>query len=410
MEAQYLATSIVNKLVRNGYTAYFAGGWVRDLILLHPSDDIDIATDAPVDVILDLFPRTILVGINFGVIIVAMDGHQFEVSTFRKDIEYLNGRKPEKIERATPQEDAFRRDFTINGMFYDPIDNLIHDYVHGLDDIKKRVIRTIGNPHERFLEDRLRMIRAFRFAARFEFAIDQATQEAIIENADTLFPAVAIERVWQEFIKMSAYPNFDKALIEMQRLKLLPVIFPSLASVHLNELKKRVHPLSRYPKGYPTVLFLLNLFPDASWEELFALCRSLKISIKDQDLLEFFYKHKKLILLEKENLQPYDWAKFYAKLESSIFLEIAMAHMQQEDAEVFIKEHQERQFRLNNAIQRLRYKRPLISSQDLKNEGIEPGKAMGQLLKEAEEYSINQNIENSSSIMAHLKESLLWPK
>lgn len=409
MEAQSLATSIVNKLVRNGYTAYFAGGWVRDLILLHPSDDIDIATDAPIEVILDLFPRTILVGINFGVIIVAMDGHQFEVSTFRKDIEYRNGRKPERIERATPQEDALRRDFTINGMFYDPIDNLIHDYVHGLDDIKKRVIRTIGDPQERFLEDRLRMIRAFRFAARFEFAIDQATQEAIVENADTLFPAVAIERVWQEFTKMSAYPNFDKALVEMHRLKLLPVIFPSLASVHLNDLKKRVQPLSQYPKNYPTVLFLLALFPEANWEQLFIICRSLKISMKDQDLLEFFYKSKR-ILSDKNSLQPYDWAKFYAKLESSLFLEITMAHMLQDEAEKFIKEHQARQFSLNNAIQRLRYKRPLISSQDLKNEGIQPGKTMGQLLKEAEEYSINQNIDNSSSVMAHLKKSPLWPK
>lgn len=408
MEAQSLATNIVNKLARNGYTAYFAGGWVRDLILQHPSDDIDIATDAPIDVILDLFPRTILVGLNFGVVIVSMDGHQFEVFTFRKDIEYRNGRKPERIEKATPQEDALRRDFTINGMFYDPIENLIHDYVQGLEDIKKRIIRTIGDPQERFLEDRLRMIRAFRFAARFGFAIDQETQDAIVENADALFPAVAIERVWQEFMKMSAFSNFENALVEMQRLKILPVIFPSLASVHLNDLKKRVQPLSRYPKGYPTVLFLLALFPDASWEDLFALCRYLKIPVKDQDLLEFFYNSK--ITFSKNNLRPSDWAKFYAKLESSLFLQIAMAHMPLEEGEKFIQEHQNRQAYLHNHIQRIRYKRPLISAQDLKAEGIEQGKLLGQLLKEAEEFSINQNNENSAQVMAYLKQSPLWPK
>lgn len=408
MEAQELATAIVNKLVRNGYTAYFAGGWVRDLILKHPSDDVDIATDAPVEIILDLFPRTILVGLHFGVVIVAMNGHQFEVSTFRKDIEYKDGRKPTRIEKATPQEDALRRDFTINGMFYDPIENLIHDYVHGLEDIQKRVIRTIGDPNERFLEDRLRMIRAFRFAARFEFAIEQATQNAISENAETLFPAVAIERVWQEFTKMSAYPNFDHALVEMQRLKLLAVIFPSLASLHLSDLKKRVQPISKYPKGYPTVLFLLALFPDASWEELFALCRYFKLSIKDQDLLEFFYKSK--VLLDSKDLQPCDWARFYARLESSLFLQIAMAHLSDEDAQKFIRAHESRQSKLSSHIQRIRYKKPLVSSQDLIAEGIPPGKLMGQLLKAAEEHAINQNIEDSAKLLADLKKSSLWPK
>ncbi|KAF3362518.1 CCA-adding enzyme [Chlamydiales bacterium STE3] len=411
MEIQASAINIVNKLARHGYIAYFAGGWVRDLILGHPSEDIDIATNAPVEVILDLFPRTILVGLNFGVVVVAMDGHQFEVSTFRRDVEYINGRKPERIEKASPQEDALRRDFTINGMFYDPIENVIHDYVQGMEDIKKKVIRTIGDPQERFVEDRLRMIRAFRFAARFEFTITLETQEAIEENADTLFPSVAIERVWQEFCKMSAYSHFDQALIEMHRLKLLPVIFPSLAKVHLTDLKKRVRPLNRYPKRFPTVLFLLELFPDASGQELFALCRYLKIPVKDQKLLEFFYQSREKFLRNSDKgLELVDWARFYAHNESELFIQIALIHLEKDEAIQFKEKHVARQTLLASHVQRLKDKTPLISSAALKEEGISPGKQMGLLLKEAEDYAINHDTENVAEVIHHLKQSINWPK
>jgi poly(A) polymerase len=234
MDAKYYATLLVKELVKAGYIAYFAGGWARDYVMGHPSADIDIATNAPPEKILDLFPCTILVGLAFGVIIVVIEGHQFEVATFRRDIGYDSGRRPNSIELADPEEDALRRDFTINGLFFDPLEERIIDYVGGIEDIKKRVIRTIGNADERFSEDRLRMIRAIRFAARFGFAIEEETQIGIALNADTLFPAVAMERIWQEFNKMVAYPHFDQALIEMHRLKLLPVIWNPFTSMRSN--------------------------------------------------------------------------------------------------------------------------------------------------------------------------------
>ena len=248
------AKAIVAKLTRAGYTAYFAGGWVRDYLMGHPSEDIDIATNASPAEIMDLFPHTILVGLAFGVVIVVIEGHQFEVATFRKDLHYIDGRHPQGIEMATPIEDALRRDFTINGMFYDPLEEVIHDFVHGQEDIRKGIIRTIGDPHERFFEDRLRMLRAFRFSARFAFAIDPETQEAIRENADKLFPAVAMERVWQEFNKMVAYPRFDQAIVEMHRLTLLDVIFPEIAGMHIKELRQRVKNFSHFPPNCPTIL------------------------------------------------------------------------------------------------------------------------------------------------------------
>ena len=157
---------------------------MRNTLIGQPVDDIDIATSASPEEILDLFPNTLVVGIAFGVVIVQMEGHAFEVATFRKDIEYENGRTPSRIEWCAPREDALRRDFTINGMFYDPLEHKVFDYVGGVDDIKKRVIRTIGDPYERFREDRLRMVRAFRFSLRFGFVIDKLTQEAIRANAE----------------------------------------------------------------------------------------------------------------------------------------------------------------------------------------------------------------------------------
>ena len=171
MDACQIATSIVKKLQDAGYLAYFAGGWVRDFILKKPSDDIDIATSASVDEVQRLFPKTIPVGVAFGIVIVVQDNHQFEVATFRKDRGYVDGRRPVGIDPASPEEDAQRRDFTINGMFYDPIQDKIFDYVDGMKDLKKGIIRAIGDPNARFLEDRLRMMRAVRYSTRFDFPI-----------------------------------------------------------------------------------------------------------------------------------------------------------------------------------------------------------------------------------------------
>lgn len=410
MESIALATEIVKKLIRHGYIAYFAGGWVRDFVMKHPSDDIDIATSAPPEVILDLFPRTILVGLNFGVVIVASDGHQFEVSTFRKDIDYRNGRKPERIELATAQEDAIRRDFTINGMFYDPIENLIHDFVGGMEDIKKGVIRSIGDPHERFFEDRLRMIRAFRFSARFNFTIENETQEAIRENAVTLFPAVATERLWQEFKKMSAYPGFNHALVEMHRLDILPVIFPMLKGIHLNDIKHRVAPLARYPEEYPAILFLLELFKGEGLGAILDIGRSLKTSGKDLEMLEFFYKsNQKFIYGDLSKISLADWARFYAHFDSSLVLETAKASMTEDAAKEFLRGHEKRQQELNAYIQRIRLKKPVVSSSDLMKEGIPQGRLLGTLLKEAEEASINHKTENPAIVIEHLKKMPLWP-
>lgn len=407
MEAQTYATDIVKKLVKAGYIAYFAGGWVRDHLMGHPSDDIDIATNAPPEKILELFPRTILVGLAFGVVVVLMDGHQFEVATFRRDIAYLDGRKPEEIEFSTPEEDASRRDFTINGMFYDPIEHVIHDYVQGASDLKKGLIRTIGDPGQRFLEDRLRMVRAIRFAARFGFLVDPDTQEGIIEFADTLFPAVAMERLWQEFNKMSRYPHFDSALIEMHRLGLLPVVFPELKGVHLNDIKKRVAHFASYPANCPTILYLAELFERFGREQALELSQYLRTSNHEGKLAELYVEAKHTI--SSENATSEWWAHFLAHPQSELILAVIKANLperRQEYEQLFA----EKKAALHPHIERIREKNPLVSSSLLKEHGIEPGKNMGLLLKEAERLAIIHDLSDQKKVMELLNKTALWPK
>ncbi len=412
LKAQRLATHLVERLVEAGYIAYFAGGWVRDYLLHHPSSDIDIATNAPIEKILALFPHTIKVGLAFGVVIVPLEGMQFEVSTFRRDLLYTNGRKPEKIEFSTPEEDAKRRDFTINGMFYDPIQHVIYDYVHGKEDLARRVIRTIGDPYERFQEDRLRMIRAVRFASRFDFRMDSETQEAIIANADTLFPAVAVERVWQEFKKMAQYRLFDRAIIDMHRLGLLSVIFPSLQKVHLNVIKERVTPFAHYPKSTSPLFYLLSLFPDASLEELLEIGELMKMSNSETNIIELFYRIRLLVQAEsQERAVPtdYEWAVYYAKKEGWRAIEVIAAQQAPHQRQLFLQQHQERFDRLQSHIHRIKHKQPLVTAAHLQQRGIAPGIIMGQLLKEADRLAILYNCEEAEEVISELKKLPQWP-
>lgn len=406
MDALKYATIIVTKLVTSGHQAYFAGGWVRDYVMGHPSEDIDIATSAFPDQIMDLFPQTILVGLSFGVVIVVMEGHQFEVATFRKDLQYLDGRHPEAIQFSTAQEDAYRRDFTINGMFYDPLEKVVLDYVQGREDINKRLVRTIGNPHERFGEDRLRMIRAFRFSARFSFNIDLQTQQAIQENAERLFPAVAMERVWQEFNKMVAYPRFDQAIVEMHRLRLLDVIFPELENLHLHDLRHLVAAYPFFPKESPTLLYLMELFPNQPFEDKIEIAKRIKAPGREIKSLEFMHQLQLILEREKEQdvVDDYSWAHVMSHPFYPLGIAIVAArHHQEPERQAFLTRHQTRFDRLSRHIKRIQTKQPVVSSDLLKQSGIKPGIKMGFLLKKAEQMAINENLQEAAPILAFLQ-------
>lgn len=411
MDSRRLATSIVKKLQDTGFTAYFAGGWVRDFILKKPSDDTDIASSASVEEVQRLFPKTIPVGVAFGIVIIVEEGHQFEVATFRKDRGYIDGRRPIGIDPASPEEDAQRRDFTINGMFYDPIQDKIFDFVDGMKDLKKGIIRAIGDPQARFSEDRLRMMRAVRYSTRFNFPIESDTLQAILRQAETLLPSVAMERIWQEFKKMSQFAHFDTGLVTLHQLKLLPTIFPQLKEVSVEEIQKRVSVIEHFPKGSPTIAELLELFPNSSLQSLLDLCDYLKLSKAEKEFVEFYYHAEHLLNLPdkwKEKLEPVEWAHFYAHPHSHLILEIIAAHFPASDKEKFLNDHLLHRQLLQQAILRIQTQSPIVRAEHLIAAGISPGKKMGQLLQEAERISINQSIEDRQAIIDLLKKSSLW--
>jgi tRNA nucleotidyltransferase/poly(A) polymerase len=195
------AVSIVERLQRAGFEAFWVGGCVRDFLLGREPGDYDIATNAVPDEIERLFPKTIAVGRKFGVMVVVEQGEQFQVATFRAESDYQDGRHPSMVSFGDPQADAVRRDFTINGLFYDPVKPTLRDWVGGEADLKARVIRTIGKPEERFAEDHLRLLRAVRFAAQLGFDIEPQTLAAVRTLAPKI-KTISAERVRDELVKL----------------------------------------------------------------------------------------------------------------------------------------------------------------------------------------------------------------
>lgn len=401
---QTYAIEIVRKLTELGYIAYFAGGWVRDRMMGISSSDIDIATNASPEEIIKLFPKTIPVGVAFGVVIVVNHGHQFEVTTFRKDCEYIDGRRPVHVELSNPEEDAKRRDFTINGMFFDPLTNTILDYVGGQEDIRRKIIRTIGDPKERFKEDRLRMIRAVRFAARFDFAIEKNTEKAIGENANQLLPAVSIERIWQEIKKMAEGPRFDRVILEMNRFGLLSVIFPRLSSLSSLEISRRVGFYKKYPQKCPPILFISELFQESSLEFFMELCEYLKVTNQDKGFVESVFRGRELIKQGDDR----GWAHYLADPRSQTSIEVIAAGYSDDKRYDTLERVLKLRERLKLHIERIIQKKPLVNAEMLKKEGIKPGKLMGDLLKEAEILAINNNLENPQEILKILKKLPMW--
>jgi poly(A) polymerase len=201
-----IAKDIVARLHTSGFAAFWVGGCVRDFLLGREPQDFDIATDAKPEQVERIFRRTIPVGKKFGVIIVVEGGHQFQVATFRAEADYQDGRRPEKVIFANAEADAVRRDFTVNGLFYDPLKEKIHDWVGGEKDLRAKIIRTIGKPEERFGEDHLRMLRAVRFAAQLNFEIGSETFAAIQKLAPKI-KRISAERVRDELKKLFAPPG-----------------------------------------------------------------------------------------------------------------------------------------------------------------------------------------------------------
>jgi poly(A) polymerase len=242
MTPRELAEKICVTLREHGHQAYLVGGCVRDLALGREPADFDVATDARPDRVQELFPRSLAVGAKFGVILVVEDGSQVEVATFRSDIGYSDGRHPDEVTYSdTPQEDVLRRDFTINGLLMDPANGKVLDFVGGRKDLRAGVIRAIGDPRLRFTEDKLRMMRALRFAARFHFQIEPATFGAIRELAPQIVQ-VSTERLRDELTKLLTEGAARRGFELLDETGLLAIVLPDIVRMKGVEQPPQFHP------------------------------------------------------------------------------------------------------------------------------------------------------------------------
>src|SRR6266516_1496935 len=255
---EMIARDVVARLRESGHIAYFAGGCVRDIVRGQIPKDFDIATDARPEVVQQLFSRTHAVGVHFGVILVLENNFQFEVATFRSDDAYIDGRHPSAVHFSSPKEDARRRDFTINGMFLDPASNKVIDLVGGQADIGAKLVSAIGEPGQRLAEDRLRMLRAVRFATALDYQIDKRTWDALVASASSI-NQISAERIREELVRIFLSPNRVRGWELLDASGLMRAILPEL-----DVMKGVLQPEQFHPEGdvFVHTRLMLSLLPE----------------------------------------------------------------------------------------------------------------------------------------------------
>ena len=319
MTSKEAAIKIIRRLHRSGFEALLAGGCVRDMLLRRTASDYDVTTNARPEDVMKIFKRTLKVGAKFGVVIVLIEGKKVEVATFRTETGYADGRHPGAIKFAGAAEDAGRRDFTINGMFYDPLKKEVIDYVNGQADLKKELIRTIGRPAKRFGEDYLRMLRAVRFSTQLGFAIESRTFSAICGSTKNI-SKISGERIAVELEAILVSPNRSAGVSLLAQSGLAEAIFPGFAGEKmklaikvLSQLRKKSGTSTTLGTSFP--LALACLFAGCSMEFAIEKCKVLKLSRSQTKHIKFLLANRGKLLDEKMSLaqlklivsEPYFW-------------------------------------------------------------------------------------------------------
>jgi len=298
---------IIKKLRRAGYEAYWAGGCVRDILLGIKPKDYDIVTSAKPDeiekVLAKTLEKTIPIGKQFGVLVGVKNGHHFEIATFRSDSGYSDGRRPDAVTFTSAKEDAKRRDFTVNGMFYDPVHDKIHDFIEGQKDLSAGLIRFIGNPRERILEDHLRILRAIRFKNQFDFQYEPKTYTALHKHSRLVIDKVAKERIAAELDKILMSPRAASAFEDMEDIGVLKIILPEIQNMKGVAQPREYHlegdvwthtmkALRSLPESAPLAVRWAVLLHDCGKPDTFEL----KERIRFDHHIEFSKKHARTIL------------------------------------------------------------------------------------------------------------------
>ena len=315
---QPTSIEIINTLKNAGFEAYWAGGCVRDMLLVIKPKDFDIVTSAKPDEIEKVLEHTIPIGKEFGVILTIMNGHHFEVATFRSDSGYTDGRRPDAVIFSSAKEDAKRRDFTINGMFYDPTEDKVMDYVEGQKDLEARLIRFIGNPQERILEDHLRILRAIRLKNTLDFQYEPETYNAILKHASLLIEKVSNERIRDELNKIIISPFAVNAFQDMEDTGILKIILPEIQKMKGVAQPYEYHKegdvwthamqsLAALPEHAPLALRWATLLHDVGKPETFKLAERIRFDTHDRKSRDVAYKLLTRLRFDKRVIDEVCW-------------------------------------------------------------------------------------------------------
>jgi poly(A) polymerase len=374
MTNRQTAIKVIKRLHRNGFQALLAGGCVRDMLLGRRANDYDVATDAKPPQVIKLFRRTLKVGAKFGVVIVLIEGRQVEVATFRTETDYTDGRHPGSVVFAGAAKDAGRRDFTINGMFYDPLRQKVIDYVNGQADLNRQIVRTIGKAAERFAEDYLRMLRAIRFSTQLGFAIEPATWSAVRRYAKKI-TNISGERIAIELEGILAHPNRAAGASMLIESGLAKAIFPDYDG---EQARIATGILSRLPKRVDFPLALAAFFSGCKTEFAIERCKILKLSRNQNKHIKSLLSGRGKLLDEQMSLA--ELKKLLAQPYFGDLYDLQKAIQKAKGQSVAAL------IRLKKRIKALGdvelQPKPLLNGHDLIRLGATPGPALGQLAEE----------------------------
>ncbi|QDU29391.1 tRNA nucleotidyltransferase/poly(A) polymerase [Anatilimnocola aggregata] len=402
--ARAFAVDVVRKLRDAGYQALWAGGCVRDQLMGRQPKDYDVATSARPEQVREVFGqrKTLAIGASFGVITVIgpRDVGQLDVATFRRDAGYSDGRHPDSVTFSDPHEDAQRRDFTINGLFFDPLAEQVIDYVGGQDDLQAGIIRAIGQPLQRIAEDKLRMLRAVRFAATFAFVIEAETMAAIRSQASELV-IVSAERIAAELRRMLTLERRRIAVELLAESELLEVFLPEARGIHTLAWSQTLEIIARikaptFPQAFAVLLRPLASSPAELATLCETVCRRLKLSTDEISLIQRLLREEPMI----RGASKLTWPQLQRLLVtpgSDAVLAFTEAVSQVIDGEadevVACRRMLELPAKLLNPV-------PLITGEDLKRLGMKPGAHFRTILDRVRDAQLDSLINTPPEALA----------
>ena len=427
------ALAILKTLHDQGHEAYFAGGAVRDLLLEKSISEIDIATSASPQEIEQLFPKTIPVGKQFGVIVVVQDTNNYEVTTFRKEADYVDGRHPTRVSFTDARHDVERRDFTVNALFFNPFTEEVIDYLKGREDLERKLIRTVGPPQSRFQEDKLRLLRALRFACQLDFEIEQETYQQVKEYASQL-TQVSWERIRDEVLKILTGPDPSRGLKLMSDSGILEVILPEIAAMQGVQQPPQFHPegdvfvhtclmfeLSQersetlaleillHDVGKPPTFIIKERIRFDGHADLGAkmaeeICRRLRISNQQiEEVVDVVKDHLRFIHVQE--MRESTLKRFLRKPNFSDHLELhrldSLASHGKLSSYHFCQE------KLEELSQEAMRPKPLINGHDLIGLGLEPGPLFSEIMSAIEDFQLEGKLSSKEETLDWVRKHYL---